>query len=220
MPNSWSLGGLRVLSHSFIRSRAWRMVSSLPFTIRAWVTRLVLPGPTGASSAKNERPWGRVSWSVFRMVSKKSTVSSTSLNSRRAVLLMISRISAKVFSSWPGTSMMMSSSRTVTAASRRPSSSTRRPMVSLAWLTARSRMLVSTSVLILKTTLWGSVPGERTISPLNFWVTAPSSLEMSAASLKCSVIIAAVVLDFSRVTLSPSLSSSSRVAVLSACLKP
>ena len=54
------------------------MVSPLLFAMRAWVTRLVLPGPTGASSAKKLMPWGSPSALLRRIGSKKSTVSSTS----------------------------------------------------------------------------------------------------------------------------------------------
>jgi hypothetical protein len=144
--------------------------------------------------------------------------SSSILNSRRAVLRMISLIWLKLASSLPGTSTMMSSSRVVTAASRRPSSSTRRLTVSFACATARSRICDSTSPRILNVTSFGWGPGVCPSSLVNSFVKRSSIFDLSAGSLKPRRMMAASGCE--TWTFSSSLDSSSRVTRPSPEWKP
>ena len=104
---------------------------------------------------------------------------------------------------------MMSSSRVVTAASRRPSSSTRRDTVSLACATARSRICDSISARILKVISSSPGPCVSASSPRNDLVKRSSIFALSAGSLNLRRMSA--VSGCATWTLSSSLVSSSRV---------
>ena len=88
--STWS-----VPTHSFKRSSASRMSSCSRSDDAARSGRLRLAGADGrVLELENGGPSGRSSFLARDICSKKSTSSSTILNSRRAVWLMISRISA------------------------------------------------------------------------------------------------------------------------------
>ena len=193
---TWSSGTLSVLLHALKRPRQ-SSIDSLGYfggwhDMRAYIALACLrcpfaSSPSGAISSycAMPSPSGRSS-GLSANDELPLPASSTILNSRRAVRRMVSLMSRKLCSLLPGTSTMMSSSRVVTAASRRPSSSTRRDTVSLACATARSRICDSTSERILKVTSSSAGPWLIASSARNFFVKRSSILALSALSLETS----------------------------------
>jgi len=160
--------------------------------------------PMDTDSRGKERPSGKLSGVADLAIGpKKSVSSSSSLNSRRAVCPMMSRMFLKLVSSEPGTSTMMSSSRVETLASRSPSSSMRRWTMSFAWPTARSRICVSTDSLMRKSNVRPSWLRENARSPRNSSRKRASTLSASAGFFTSRVsfatsVLTAVTSTFSR----------------------